>query len=121
MKEGESLNKIRNRIKHLYDVKDNSGAMRIARTEVISASNAGSLEGMKQSGVVEQKEWLSSRDDRVRDSHLPPLDRQVVDLNKDFTSNDGNKAQHPGSFGIAEEDINCRCTTIPVIKAVPQE
>jgi phage portal protein BeeE len=115
-KEGESINKLRDRVKHLYDIKQNSGAVRIARTETISAGNAGALEGMDQSGVVDEKEWVSSRDNRVRDSHKHPLDTQVVGLREEFTSRDGNTAQHPGGFGIAEEDIQCRCSIAAVVE-----
>lgn len=114
--EGDSVPKLASRIKKVYDKADSSRAIMIARTEIISSSNAGSLEGMKQSGVVKKKEWLSSRDNRVRDSHVAPLDGQEVKINEDFTSNDGNEAQHPGGFGVAEEDIQCRCTLVSVVE-----
>lgn len=114
--EGESVSKLASRIKKVYDKADSSRAIVIARTEIIASSNAGSLEGMKQSGVVKKKEWLSSRDDRVRDSHVSPLDGQEAKLNENFTSNDGNDAQHPGGFGVAAEDVQCRCTVIAVVE-----
>lgn len=114
--EGESISQLTSRVKKVYDKADSSRAVMTARTEILASSNAGSLEGMQQSGVIDEKEWLSSRDDRVRDSHIPPLDGQTVKITEDFTSNDGNQAQHPGGFGVAEEDINCRCTVIAVVK-----
>lgn len=114
-REGESIPQLAKRIQKVYDIADRHRAIVIARTEIIAASNAGSLEGMKQSKVVDEKEWLISQDDRVRDSHVP-MDGQVVKLNEVFTSGDGNTAQHPGDFGIAAEDINCRGTIAPVVK-----
>jgi SPP1 gp7 family putative phage head morphogenesis protein len=114
-REGESVSQLAKRIRHEFDIADRHRAIVIARTEVIGASNAGSLEGMRQSGVVKKKEWLASLDDRVRDSHVS-MDGQVVGINELFTSGDGNTAQHPGGFGVAEEDIQCRCTTVPVIE-----
>lgn len=115
-REGEGIPKLASRVKKVYDKADSSRAVAIARTEILSSSNAGTLEGMKQSGVIKEKEWLSSRDDRVRDSHLSPLDGQTVKINEDFTSNDGNKAQHPGGFEVAEENVQCRCSVLPVVK-----
>lgn len=114
--EGEGVGKLASRVRKVYDKADRSRSIAIARTEVISSSNAGALEGMKQSKVVKKKEWLSSRDDRVRESHLAPLDGQQTNIGGTFTSNDGNTAQHPGGFGVAEEDVNCRCSVIPVIE-----
>jgi SPP1 gp7 family putative phage head morphogenesis protein len=114
--DGESVSKLASRVRKVYDKADTSRSIMIARTEIIASSNAGTLEGFEQSGVVQEKEWLSSRDERVRESHLPPLDGQVVKLKEDFTSNDGNQAPAPGAFGLAEEDVQCRCTIIAVVK-----
>jgi SPP1 gp7 family putative phage head morphogenesis protein len=114
-REGETVSQIANRIRHEFDIADRHRAMVIARTEVIGASNAGSLEGMRQSGVVKEKEWITSQDDRVRDSHTT-MDEQVVGINEVFTSGDGNTAQYPGGFGVAAEDIQERCTTAPVVE-----
>ncbi|NTX38778.1 hypothetical protein HUA78_30470 [Myxococcus sp. CA033] len=36
-------------------------------------------------------------------------------LGEPFTTSAGRKAQHPGGFGVAEEDINCRCTGLPKV------
>ena len=67
-------------------------------------------------GINIRKEWLSSRDDSVRDTHVE-LDGQVVDVNDKFVvPSTGDSTESPAAFGIAEEDINCRCTLIPVIE-----
>lgn len=47
------------------------------------------------------------KDESVRDTHSE-LDGQMVYVTEEFTSN-GNTATCPGNFGVAEEDINCRC------------
>ena len=51
--------------------------MLIGRTEIVSASNAGSLLGAKASGVPSKKIWLATQDNRTRDLHLE-VDGQVV-------------------------------------------
>ena len=67
--------------------------------------------------LIERKRQLvlRQRDDKVRDTHME-LDGQVVDVNEKFVvPSTGNSTESPAAFGIAEEDINCRCTLIPVI------
>lgn len=91
---------------------------RIARTETLSAMNAGRDEGMRQlidSGEVDAKAvtktWDASGDARVRDTHRI-LDGQTVPLNEPFKSSTGAMLMHPGdtSLGAGAEDvINCRC------------
>jgi len=65
---------------------------------------------------VEKKEWLASKDEKVRDSHVS-TDGQVVDINESFTTGDGNKLMQPGDYSAPASDIiNCRCTVLPVIQ-----
>ncbi len=87
----------------------------IARTEIIRASNLGSIEGARNTNLELQKEWISTRDGRTRETHAI-LDGQVVGLDKPFNVG-GFDADYPGSPNLpAEESINCRCTQayIPV-------
>ena len=46
--------------------------------------------------------------------------RQVVNISDPFTvpfgEDAGATAMHPGGFNVPSQDINCRCTTIPVIE-----
>ena len=74
-------------------------AMRIARTETSHAAGFGQREAAKQSGVVKKKTWLTSRDDRVRDSHAA-MEGETVDLDKRYSD---------GSMYPGEQDIMCRC------------
>lgn len=83
----------------------------IARTEVISASNEGAMASYKQSGVVEASEWVTSRDNRVRDEHQ--IDGETVELGAVFS----NGLEYPGDpHGEPGNVINCRCTIAPVTK-----
>jgi HK97 family phage portal protein len=102
---------------------------RIARTEVAGASNAATHKAQqvaqKQLGnnVVIKRQWLSSRDDRVRDSHKH-MDGQIVGLDEPFTiyTPEGQpterKLNYPADYEADEpaETIHCRCATKPIIE-----
>jgi len=96
-------------------------ALRIARTEIVSASNHGSLTGAKSTGLNLNKVWISTKGNRTRHSHADKdLDGQVVGLHESFKvpiydgdkkTNDTERLQHPGDpKGSAGNVINCRCT-----------
>jgi uncharacterized protein with HEPN domain len=57
---------------------------------------------------VEQKQWISTLDNRVRDSHAL-MYGEVARVDMPFS----NGLQHPGGEGPAGEVINCRCTVAP--------
>ena len=108
--QGESIPKLSRRIRDIYDVADKTRSIVIARTEVIGASNFGSWQGMKQSKVVQNKEWLTSKDDRVRDAH-DFMDGVIVGIDELFDPGDGS-TQYP-------ESINERCTVVPFVSTSP--
>lgn len=112
---GETLKAIVERIDDTYQLANDTRAARIAQTEIISASNAGSFEGLKQLGV-EKKEWISSRDDRVRDTHASLEEDDPIDSDQFFISPSGAKLMFPGDpdCGDAGEVINCRCQVVGV-------
>jgi len=103
-------------VKHIegyFDVNAKSRAETIARTQVIGVNNYADVETYKVNGV-EKKEWLSTGDDRTRDSHAA-ADGQIVGVNDPFIVG-GAKLQYPGDpDGPAEEVCSCRCTELPVI------
>lgn len=105
---GESVDKLADRVNEVFDVQ-RFRAYRIARTEVAEAFNGGRFATMKEAGVT-QIEWLSARDDRVRDSHIE-VDGEIVVLGDKF-SNGLLYPLDPG--GPAEEIVNCRCVSVPV-------
>ncbi len=92
-----------------------SNAMRIVRTEGNRIHNAASLDSAKtakeKTGADLVKVWDSTIDKRTRKTHQE-LDGQVRELDEDFVNSNGKKAQAPGRFGIAKEDIHCRCVSI---------
>ncbi|WP_440896251.1 phage minor head protein [Amphibacillus sp. Q70] len=98
-------------------------AFRIARTEggrVQSTAKQRSYVEAKKKGVDLKKKWLSTLDNNTRDTHQG-LDGQVVEIEEQFESLNGNKADGPRLFGVASEDINCRCTTITEVNGMSPE
>lgn len=103
----------RNIVRSGSGIADVKRARVIARTEIISASNKGSLEGARDTGIPLRKEWLATMDDRTRDAHLS-ADGQKVLLDELFVV-DGEDMHFPGDFtqgASAGNVINCRCTQI---------
>lgn len=87
---------------------------RISQTETTRLAGFSSNESMAQSGI-EKKEWLAVKDGKTRDTH-EELDGQVQDVTQPFINTDGATAQSPGGFGIADQDIECRCVSAPVFE-----
>lgn len=109
---GASIDQIAEDIAHVFDVAEGSRSVTIARSEVARASNFGALEGYRQVNV-EEKEWLATMDDAVRDTH-EEANGQIVGIDEEFEVGDAT-CQFPGDTGDPEEDINCRCGVLPVI------
>lgn len=90
---------------------DNGGTaddvIRIAETESHRDANAGAHAAAKASGAT-MKVWHTMMDDRVRDSHWW-LEGVSAPIDGEFYNWKGEKTLYPGQWGIAEEDINCRC------------
>jgi len=105
---GESAVDMANRVQDVMDIA-RGRAMTIARTEMGTAYSNGRMIGMKQAGINEH-EWLSAKDDAVRPTHQ--IDGEKVQVGEPF-SNDLLYPLDPA--GPAEEVINCRCTTLPVV------
>lgn len=108
---GKSVQDIAKEIMQDLNITQQFRAERIARTEVISASNMSSQAGAQATGLELDKEWISYIDDRTRDSHMNQSEGGVggekVDINETFS----NGLEVPGDpSGEAEEVINCRCT-----------
>lgn len=117
--QSDTIKEISDRIDDVYDFAVEGRSERIARTEVISANNAGSHAAMEQTGV-QKKEWLSTKDDKTRDTHLE-LDGEVVGITEKFVvgtdSGDTHILDYPGDPDAdASEIVNCRCTIIPVVE-----
>lgn len=105
LSEGESRDKLVNRIKETYGNIEKSRAATIARTEVQAVSQKGTFEGYKQAGMP-IKIWVAVMDSKTRDWHAN-LDGEERPINNPFS----NGLQFPGDpNGPADEVVNCRCT-----------
>ncbi len=115
----EGIPQIEERIGKVFDMRRGYETERIARTEIIGASNQGSLQAYKQSGVVHKKSWLAAMDERTRpthgDAHMRyqadpiPIDAKFIVGNSEMDA--------PGDpSASAEEIVNCRCGIQPVVE-----
>ena len=90
----------------------------IARTESTKAINLASVQAYNtamKDGINIRKEWLSARDDLVRETHQE-LDGQIVGVNEVFVvPSTGQQSTSPSMFGDPAEDVNCRCTVLPIV------
>jgi hypothetical protein len=86
-------------------------SMLIARTEVHAAASYGSHESARQSGVVDEKAWLSSMDPpRARESHMK-ISGQWIPFEDDYVLEGDVRMAAPGD-GPPEEVVNCRCVEL---------
>lgn len=109
---GESLSELAARLVDKFDEFEGVNALRIARTETVSAFNFATAEAWRQSGEVESMEWLSARDSAVRESHAAE-DGHTARLGEAFPE---TGCEFPGDPSAPpEETINCRCTVLPVL------
>ena len=117
---GESYPQISRRIKERMDV-GATNVQRIVQTECHRVQTQGRLDSLEHAhneGVVMGYRWVSTLDMATRDMHqdMDGVEADVVDGRPEFTLPDGTVAEGPGMTGIAEHDINCRCTVIGYVK-----
>jgi SPP1 gp7 family putative phage head morphogenesis protein len=115
IEQGWSNDKLAGQIQDSYAFSDER-AMMIARTETNMASNQGSLNGYKASGVVDGKQWLTAEDDLVSEecedngNAGPNGDGVLLDFDEEYPSGDTAPPAHP----------NCRCALAPYIAATAE-
>lgn len=108
--QGYSYDKTARAVKERLDI-GASKAIRIVQTETHRAQSQGTqaaFEEAAEKGLVFKRVWVSTLDGRTRDRHRA-LDGQKVEIDQPFKMG-GMQAMYPGGFGIAEMDINCRCS-----------
>lgn len=94
-------------------------AVVVARTETMSAVNAGAYAGAlrdaeERGELAPMKVWLATEDERTRPTHKE-ADGQRTLLSSPFIVG-GAQLRFPGDpKGPAQEVIQCRCTVLPVI------
>lgn len=80
---------------------------RVIDTDMHRVYNGGLYHSGKRAGAT-TKTWHTVDDLRVRDTH-DYLDGITVGIDDEFYTYNGDSTYYPGQFGIAEQDINCRC------------
>lgn len=105
---GESYGKMAKRVRERLDI-DKRKAQLIARTEAGRAQSLAKEASYQQASkyVDVVKTWDAALDRRTRSSHQS-LDGQNADEDGLFYAS-GASAPQPRLFGIAKEDIQCRC------------
>lgn len=72
---------------------------------------------------VRELEWVTEGDDRVRDSHeaMDGTRIEVQDVFQIEIYKDGQptgefvSSEAPATGGVASQDVNCRCTLLPIL------
>ena len=115
--QGESYSGMAKRIKEAFN-KSFNDSLRIARTEGHRAASEGqrlAYDRAEEDGVEFEVIWDAANQlGRTRDTHLA-LNNKKADKDGYFYSS-GGKTRYPGGFGIAAEDVNCRCRLRTQIK-----
>ena len=103
LSEGDTAIQIRDK----YNIAQNR-VKTIARTEIGGVMNDSRIESYKSFGWVKH-EWLTSRDAKVRDTHM--IDGEIVQMEELFS----NGLRWPyDENGDAGNVINCRCLSVPI-------
>lgn len=106
--EGWGAARVAREIMKKQGVIDDYRAMRIARTEVVGASNEGSYIGANATGIKTVKKWIATADANTRDDHAAMNGQQVP--HEEPFSVGGESLMYPGDpSGSAAQVINCRC------------
>ena len=92
-----------------------NNALRITRTEghrITNEVKMKTIAKVQDEGADVVKQWDSTIDRRTRPTHVE-LDGQLREIDQPFKiPSTGATAMYPGGFGIAKEDINCRCALL---------
>lgn len=94
-------------------------AVRIARTESGRVSSISTQKAYKEAtgkGIDLKKMWLATLDGHTREDHQH-VDGQIREVDKMFQVG-GYDALGPHQVGVPSEDINCRCTTRPIVHGI---
>jgi hypothetical protein len=82
----------------------------IARTELVSAANLGSLLGAQATGLKLEKFWIATPDGRTRHDHAS-ANGQGAPLQDGLFVVGGERCRYPGDPMLsAKQRVNCRCT-----------
>lgn len=122
---GEDITTLQNRLMQFADLQAPARALRVARTEIADAQNAGTHAAYMQNDQVQDKKWVTSHDSHVRPAgsrggpafdHVK-ADGQIVPKDQPFIVS-GERMMYPGdrSMGASPGNyVNDRCTLTPVV------
>jgi hypothetical protein len=115
---GESYEKIAERVKRVTH-KNHHDSVRIARTEGNRIQNQARHDlyddALERLGIQMDKKWISTDDYRTRKHHVD-ADGQTVGHDESFLVG-GELLKYPGDENASARNvINCRCTTVPILK-----
>ena len=116
--EGDSIDEIAGNISQhtSFGIKRSRTIARTESTKAINLASEQAYNTAQADGIKIRKEWLSSRDDLVRETHQE-LDGQIVGVNEMFVvPSTGAKGSSPSNFNDPSENINCRCTVLPIVE-----
>jgi len=118
--QGESIDKISQRLAATVTDMSQTSAIRNARTMTTSAQNGGRIDSYKRAesmGIKMMQVWMSTLDNRTRHEHIL-LDGQKRKVGEPFEV-DGEKIYFPGDPSAEPYLVyNCRCTLIGEVKGV---
>lgn len=91
---------------------DLGGLKTLAESEFHRVYNAAVYDGgedyVESGSFGVNKDWITVKDDAVRETHSY-LEGVSVPLEEEFFTFDGDHAPYPGKFTKAENNVNCRC------------
>lgn len=106
---GETIHEVQERIRADFRGFSGPRALTVARTEMAGTVNSARHLAFQAEGV-EEHQWITARDEAVRDSHAAQ-DGDTVPVGTPFA----NGLLYPNDpSGPPEETINCRCVTVAV-------
>lgn len=113
---GDTYSTMAKRLKDKLEV-DITKATTIVQTEshrCQAQAKEDSFDYIEKAGVVFREQWVSSRDESVRNAHSE-LDGTIIERGDDFHSSNGGVGPGPGLMNNASDDIRCRCLKILVL------
>ena len=111
-----SINEVRENINQYFEKNTVNRAGTVARTETLQALTVGQesvFDEARKSGIKFNKVWITSKDDRVRETHVK-VDKVQVKDDETFTVGSDELKYPRDPAGSAKEVINCRCTVLMV-------
>jgi len=121
IKDGDTLDEIKARIKKAFNGISDTRAEMIARTETTICYESARDITFRQAGV-EWTQWLTMADNGDRHPQYSGLHRQIQPIDEPFTLYGNLKMRYPGDpAGPPSEVINCRCIRIAVAGPDPAD